>query len=222
MNSSTEITATSPVGTGTVDVRVVTFGGFSPTTTADEFTYQESPPAITAFSIVSLRVHQAATYTIFATGAPFPTFSVSSGTLPAGITLTNVGNGQATLSGTPAANTEGPWPITVTATNADGSATKNITLEVDQAPQFTSPNTATFTKGVAGSFTVTTTGSWPEPVTLSGGSAFPLAGLTFTDNGNGTATISGTPTKSETKAVTIAAKNVVLESTQLLTITINP
>ena len=45
--------------------------------------------------------------------------------------------------------------------------------------------------------------------------AFPVAGLTFTDNGNGTATISGTPTKAQTKQVIIAAKNVVLPNTPL-------
>ena len=43
---------------------------------------------------------------------------------------------------------------------------------------------------MAGSYTVTTTG-YPAP-TITETGALP-AGLTFTDNGNGTATISGTP-----------------------------
>ena len=54
------------------------------------------------------------------------------------------------------------------------------------------------------------------------GWAFPLAGLSFHDNGNGTATISGTPTKALSTTLTLGARNVVLTSTQLLTITIAP
>ncbi len=38
-DSATSITATSPAGTGTVDVTVTTAGGTSATSPADEFTY---------------------------------------------------------------------------------------------------------------------------------------------------------------------------------------
>ena len=40
--SATEITATSPAGTGTVDVTVTTAGGTSTTSSADQFTYMRS------------------------------------------------------------------------------------------------------------------------------------------------------------------------------------
>ena len=59
---------------------------------------------------------------------------------------------------------------------------------VGTAPTITSANTATFTVGINGSFTVTTTGD-PAPALTT--SAMPT-GLTFTDNGDGTATITGT------------------------------
>jgi len=39
-NSDTEITATSPPGSGTVDVTVATPSGTSATSAADQFTYQ--------------------------------------------------------------------------------------------------------------------------------------------------------------------------------------
>jgi hypothetical protein len=39
VDSDTQITATSPAGTGTVDVTVTTPAGTSPTTTTDQFTY---------------------------------------------------------------------------------------------------------------------------------------------------------------------------------------
>lgn len=53
-------------------------------------------------------------------------------------------------------------------------------------------NNDTFTVGTAGpAFTVSTTG-FPKPALSDGGFTLP-SGLTFTDNGNGTATINGTP-----------------------------
>lgn len=58
-------------------------------------------------------------------------------------------------------------------------------------PGFTSPNNTTFKVGVAGTFTVRTTGT-PTP-TLSETGALPAGPVTFVDNGNGTATLSGTP-----------------------------
>src|SRR5450830_859453 len=43
VNSATQITATAPAGTGTVDVRVTTGGGTSATGSADQFTYVAAP-----------------------------------------------------------------------------------------------------------------------------------------------------------------------------------
>ncbi|WP_339765701.1 IPT/TIG domain-containing protein, partial [uncultured Hoeflea sp.] len=43
VDSATQITATSPAGSGTVDVRVTTAGGVSATSAADEFTYVAAP-----------------------------------------------------------------------------------------------------------------------------------------------------------------------------------
>ena len=85
------------------------------------------------------------------------------GTLPAGVTFVDNGNGTGTLSGTPAAGTGGRYPLTFTAANGvlpDG--TQAFTLTVNQAPAITSAASATFTVGAAGIFTVTTTG-FPAP-----------------------------------------------------------
>src|SRR5262245_5021676 len=60
-----------------------------------------------------------------------------------------------------------------------------------QAPTITSANTTTFTVGQAGTFTVTTTGV-PPVKTITENGALP-SGVMFTDNGDGTATLSGTP-----------------------------
>jgi hypothetical protein len=68
-------------------------------------------------------------FTIQAAGSPTPALSVS-GTLPAGIGLTDNGNGTATLSGVPAAGTAGIYPLTFTATNAAGSTNQSFALTV--------------------------------------------------------------------------------------------
>ena len=83
--------------------------------------------------------------------------------------------------------------FTDNALNASPSATQSIGLSGMGAgvpPAITSTNSATFTIGVAGSFTVTTTGT-PTPHIMESG-ALPN-GLMFDDNGDGTGTLKGTP-----------------------------
>ena len=53
VNSNTQITAASPAGSGTVDVRVTTPGGTSVTSSADRFTYVPAQPKITGMSPMS-------------------------------------------------------------------------------------------------------------------------------------------------------------------------
>ncbi|NBU77450.1 MAG: hypothetical protein EBS30_19900, partial [Planctomycetes bacterium] len=89
-----------------------------------------------------------------ATGNPAPTFSVTTGTLPAGLTLSPNG----LLSGI--TTTVGTTTLTVTATNGVGTAvTQSFSITVNPAPVFSSPATAAFTNTVAGSFTPAATGS---------------------------------------------------------------
>ena len=59
------------------------------------------------------------------------------------------------------------------------------------APTFSGATSANFTMGSSGSVTVTTTGGVPTPVLTETG-ALP-SGVTFVDNGDGSATVSGTP-----------------------------
>src|SRR5262249_44042175 len=62
-------------------------------------------------------------------------------------------------------------------------------VEDFSAPTFTNPNPGTLTAGQAGTFFVTTQGV-PEPDITRSGVALPT-GVTFTDNGNGTASLTG-------------------------------
>ena len=108
--------------------------------------------------------------------------------------------------------------MTLTACNGVApKATPDFTLTVDQKPVITCvAMTTTVVVGQAGFFTVTTSG-FPAAAL----SAFSLpAGLSFTDNGNRTATLSGTPLARSTVSPTIkltASNSPEVSATQTLT-----
>jgi hypothetical protein len=176
-------------------------------------------PAITTAPSVTFTVGVAASLTVSTTGFPAATVSETA-SLPAGITFANNGNGTATLGGTPGSNTGGTYSLTMTASNGTlPNATQPFTLTVDQAPAITSAPGVTFTVGTAGSFTVQTTG-FPTAPTITGSGSLP-GGVTFVNNGNGTATLSGNPGTSGTFALTITASNgVAPNATQNFTLTV--
>jgi hypothetical protein len=182
----------------------------------------DQAPNITSANSTTFTVGTAGTFTVTTSG--FPTASITeSGALPSGVTLTDNGNGTATLSGTPAAGTGGVHLFTITASNtAAPNATQNFTLTIDQAPAITSANSTTFAAGTAGTFSVTTTG-YPKSALSESGTPLP-SGITFTDNGNGTATISATAAVSTSGvySFTITANNGTTNASQVFTLTVNP
>ncbi|HEY1806688.1 MAG TPA: choice-of-anchor Q domain-containing protein, partial [Terracidiphilus sp.] len=93
-------------------------------------------------------------------------------------------------------------------------------FNVTSPPIITSGNSTTFTEGTNGYFTVTTNGS-PNP-SLSESGSLPN-GVTFTNNGDGTATLTGTATQSGTFPFTITATNGTSpDAVQNFTLTVNP
>ncbi len=124
------------------------------------------------------------------------------------MTFTDNGDGTATLAGTPSG--AGVFPLTLKASNgASTDATQSFTLTVAAPPSITSADTTTFTSDLPGQrFTVTTAPGFPVARTLSATGILP-AGMTFTDNGDGTATIAGTPSvpASSTFPLVITASN---------------
>jgi hypothetical protein len=156
-----------------------------------------SSPTFTSAAFLQELAGTPFTYDVTATGSPSPKISITSGSLPSGATFVDLGNGTATLSG-PSTVPAGTYQFTITANNSVGNpATQNFTLQLVKAPSFTSANNTSGKKGKSfNAFTVTTTGGVPTPAMSYGpgvaGSptidALP-AGFTFTDNGNGTATI---------------------------------
>jgi hypothetical protein len=94
-----------------------------------------TPPTITSGNSATFTAGQFGSFPATATGFPTPSLT-ESGPLPSGVTLTDNGNGTATLGGTPAVGTQGTYQITITAHNGVGSDfTQSFTLTVNPAPQ---------------------------------------------------------------------------------------
>jgi hypothetical protein len=99
------------------------------------------------------------------------------------------------ISGTPIAGAGGIYHFTITASNNAASKVSHVyTLIVVQAPKIISAASATFTVGQFGSFLIKSTGydnGAPNLHTML--PDLTATGLTYHDNGDGTATLSGTP-----------------------------
>ena len=106
---------------GTISFNQITPGSLCASTVTSPVTETAPLPVITAASPPSSGTVGAAygPYTFTASGSPAPTWSVASGALPAGVTLSSAG----VLSGTP--TTGGSSTFTVQATNTAGSATSS-------------------------------------------------------------------------------------------------
>jgi len=191
-NGTATLDGTPAAGTGgTYPITITANNGVSaPVTQSFTLTVQQAP-AITSAATTTFSIGGAASFTVTTTGFPAPTLSLT-GAMPAGVTFTPNSNGTATLGGTPAPGSSGDYPLTITATNGVGSASaQSFVLTVDTSAAFTSAAATNFVVGVGGLFTITTTGT-PAVTSIPQTGTLP-SGVTFTDNGNGTATLSGTP-----------------------------
>ena len=112
----------------------------------------------------------------------------------------------------------------VTSTEAGSGLSAYAIINVGLPPTITSANTTAFTVGSAGAFQVTTTGFPINPgMTISETGALP-AGVSFVDNGDGTATLAGSPAAGTVKTypISITADNDISpNATQSFTLTIN-
>jgi hypothetical protein len=147
-----------------------------------------APPVITSTNITTFFPGQVGTFTVTTTGSPKPNITRSGVTLPTGIFFVNNGDGTGTLSGTTLV-APGVYPLIFTASNGiSPNAIQLFNLHVGQPPIITSPDVSTFVAGQSKTFTITTTGA-PTPW-ISSNNNLP-EGLNLVDNGNGTATLSG-------------------------------
>jgi hypothetical protein len=188
---------------------------------------------VTINSALGLGALSVTSWTVNTSGFP-GAISISGGTspyivfaqtgLPPGLTAVLSGSNVA-FTGTPTlAGVFSSGSVTVH-DNAGGSATQTFSITINSAsasaPAITSAPSTTFSVGQPGNFTVTASGS-PTP-SISDGPPLP-PGVTFTDNGNGTATLAGTPAPGSagTYLFTITAQNSVSSVTQSFILTVNP
>jgi hypothetical protein len=197
-----------------------TNGGTTPDATQSFTLMVNQGAAIITGNSTTFTVGVQGTFTVTSTGDPTPALT-EAGPLPIGVSFTDSGSGTGILTGTPVSGTAGTYPITINASNGVGSATiQSFTLTVNQGPAITSTNSVTFNELVAGSFTVTATGS-PTPALTEEGNL--PTGVTFVDNGNGSATLSGTPAAGTggLYGFTIRASNAVVpDATQSFTLAV--
>jgi len=146
-------------------------------------------------------------YLIEADGDPVPAIGVDK--LPAGLRLTPHGDGSATIEGT-ATGPVGDLAVEVTAQSASGASYERLTVTVQQAPSFGSRGPVVFVAGERSSRVIRTVGFPAAGIGLEG--ELPV-GLAFTDNGDGTASIAGTPVGGPSSSpVTLTAVNVVSDA----------
>jgi GH18 family chitinase len=213
------VNATSGVISGTPTVAAASAVTLRATNTAGSATKAltitvAAAPAVTAPVISSAAtasgiVGSAFSYQIAASGSPT---SYSATGLPAGL-MVNATSGL--ISGTPTAAAASN--ITLSATNAGGSATKMLTITVATAPAVTAPvissaATASGTVGTAFSYQIAASGS-PTSYSATGLPAGLMVNAT-------SGLISGTPTAATASNVTLSATNAGGSATKMLTITV--
>ncbi|HEX4728151.1 MAG TPA: discoidin domain-containing protein, partial [Jatrophihabitans sp.] len=150
------------------------------------FTQPSQPPAFTSASTATFVVGQASSFTVTTSGIPTVTLIAESGSLPAGLSFTDNGNGTATIAGAPTGS-GGSYPVTLTATNGVlPNATQNLAIQLNQAPAVTlNPSDQTVAPGTSVSFSAAASGV-PTPTvqwqrSTDGGASFTnIAGATST------------------------------------------
>jgi hypothetical protein len=187
---------------------VALFKAGTPPPPPGDFSISASPPSgtavvgIPATSTITTATISGTAQTVGFTATGLPT-GATVGFSPPSVTSGASSNMTITAS---SATPAGTYPVTVTGTGTGATHATSFSLTVNTAPTVTSSTGATFTQGSAGTFTVTTSGTPVPAITESG--ALPT-GVLLTDNGNGTATLAGTPAigSNSSYPITITANN---------------
>lgn len=142
-------------------------------------------PELTVPASVEATVGTPVDISVSATGYPVPALAATN--LPAGLSATDDGAGHLRIQGTPTVS--GTRAVEITGTNAEGTDTAALSIEVGTAPVFDDGDTLTLTvrEGTAVSHTVPVSSYPSHTVALASGTL--PAGLTLGTDG----TLSGTP-----------------------------
>ena len=175
------------------------------------------PPTITTTALPDGTVGQSYSATLEAEGGETPyTWSVASGTLPAGLSLSSAGM----ISGTPTTVQTRTFTVRVTGAN-ELSATRQYRIEIEPAPEPPTITTSSLPDGMVGeSYSATLEaegGETPYTWTVSAGRLPP--GLSLSSAG----VISGTPTTAGNRTFTVRVRGADgLSSTRAYTVEVEP
>ena len=153
-------------------------------------------PMFTSAALTSGTQDAVYTYDITATDQDAgDTLTITAPTLPAWLTLTDNGDGTATLTGTPGSGDVGDHNVELQVEDAGGlTDTQSFTItvaNVNDAPMFTSTAATDADEDMEYLYSITTTDVDGDMLTITGVTV--PAWLTLTDNGDGTAELRGTP-----------------------------
>ena len=196
-------------GTFTFTLRATNSAGYA----EKEFSLMVvNKPTITTASLPNGTVNETYSQVLTATGYPQPIFSIDSGSLPTGLSLSGD-----TITGTPTAL--GTFTFTVKASNVGADVTKQLSITINSLATPPTITSITFPNGIVGTAYnqyLQATGDTPITWTILSGSL--PAGLSL----NATAgQISGTPSVADVSTFIIQASNDGGNDIKPITITIN-
>ena len=205
LNAATGTLTGTPTAAGVYSFTVTADNGVSPAA-SQVLTVQIDAVAAPIFTgpgtLPDAYVGQSYATSITATGSPAPTFTVTAGSLPPGLTL----NANGTLSGTP--TVVGDYNFTVMArSGASPGSTRAYTVRVQTsaapltAPVIITASLPVATVSTAYTVTITATGNPASTFAMTAGSLPP--GLSLAATG----TLSGTPTLAGSYGFTVTASN---------------
>lgn len=198
LNSSTGLIGGTPTASSVTTFTITAYNAFGSNSQQFSIAVNAAPSIMTTSPLTAAQVGTAYSVALAASGSTPITWALTSGSLPAGLTL-NASNGF--LTGTPIA--QGAATFTVSATNAYGTTSLQLSLTVNGPPQISSTSQLpAATMGAVYSQSLAASGSTPITWRVTGG-ALP-AGLTLNAS---TGVVSGTPTTVGAASFTVSATN---------------
>jgi autotransporter-associated beta strand protein len=164
-------------------------------------------PAFTSSGVTTGTENAVYTYNITTSDADGDARTITAPTKPTWLTITDNGNGTASLSGTPLNANTGANSVTIRVNDGTVNTDQSFTItvaDVNNASAFTSSGVTTGTENVAYTYNITTSDADGDARTITAPTK--PAWLSITDNGNGTATLSGTPLHANTGANSVVLR----------------
>jgi len=170
----------------------------------------DAVPVIAAIEDVVIEEGAAYTDTVFVAYNDTTAISILAGeNFPLWLTITDNGDKTATITGT---GVVGEYPVQVIATDGTYYDTLSFNISVGGIPTFTSTPVTTGSENSVYTYNVTTAINGSETLAITSDEL--PTWLTLTDNGNGTAVITGTPTTMGVYHVSLKAAGTYFSATQ--------